>query len=124
MLKDTIRNLPEEDKKRIRKKLKEDLKLVKKGKPRRFYITEYLYNKEDILEYFYLQKMDFEYKFNKELEDSKKKLEDESLVKKYNILSPKVKPEQLYAYADETYPNIQDQVWEIELEMRFVNYEN
>lgn len=110
-------HLNEEEIKRVQRKLKEDLKEVKKGKKRAFYLAEVMNGK--IFEFLTEQHLNFEKRFKEEKERAWAFMIDKEQAEKYGFNNHKQKSEDIIAWADIAYPNIEEEVWAVEFEIEY-----
>lgn len=119
-MKHFLKNCTEEDFKRIDKKLKEALKDVNNGRQREFFLSEYIAN-DHLVEFMNLLYSNFHIKFEEEKTRAWNFLINPDNAEAYGLNDRKVNEAKALEWANLAYPNITEQLWEVELEMQIFN---
>lgn len=136
-----LKHITEDDISRIRKKLKEEAKLIRTGKKRSFFLAEYMPGKTAV-EFVSLQHQNFNKRFKEENERAWAYLNDKENAEKFGFYDerdfrvggkhyvegsrnqmPNQKPEQIVEWASKAYPTIDEDLWAFELEVETFNKE-
>lgn len=137
-----LKHLQEEDISRLRKKLKEEAKLIRTGKSRSFYITEFMSSGKDIVSFLTAQHLNFNVKFKEENDRAWAYLTDKEEAEKFGFYDekdfkvggkyyvegsknqlPNQKQDQIIAWAEKASVKIERDLWAFELEVELFNKE-